>query len=575
MKFKSIFYLFFLSLFISGFAFAQNTKISNQKLLNKIFEKEGETYFKFNISSKNEINILTKIISIDNVKNNVVYAYANSKEFEKFLQLNYKYTILPHPGFKFKPKMRDKVDIKNIKDWDFYPTYEAYENMMYQFETDYPDICKVENICTLNSGRKLLIAKITDNVDTDEDEPEFLYTGQMHGDEIVCYILMLHMIDYLLSNYGVKPEVTDFVNNMEIWINPLANPDGTYHGGNNTVQGATRYNANWVDLNRNYPDPKDGPHPDGNAWQPETQAFMALADEHNFVMSANTHSGSELVNYPWDTWPRLHADNNWWIYVSREYADTAQAYSVSGYFTDQNNGITNGYEWYTINGGRQDYMNYFQHCREVTIEQSHTKMLAADQLINHWNYNYRSMLNYMQQCLYGIRGIVTDSTTGEPLRAKVFIQGHDQDSSCVYSALPLGDYHRPIFQGTYSLTFSVSGYYPKTINNIYVANRATTFLDVQLVSKSTGLSSINFVNSIKIFPNPCKSNLNLMYFSDIQRHCLIEIFNLSGKKIYTKNLMIKKGTNINYFDLSQLSKGIYLVKISFEKQKISRKIIIQ
>ena len=46
---------------------------------------------------------------------------------------------------------------------------------------------------------------------------------------------MLHLIDYLLTNYGTDTRVTNMINNMVIWINPLANPDGTYHGGNNTV----------------------------------------------------------------------------------------------------------------------------------------------------------------------------------------------------------------------------------------------------------------------------------------------------------------------------------------------------
>ena len=70
-------------------------------------------------------------------------------------------------------------------------------------------------------------------------------------------------------------------------------------------------------------------------------------------------------------------------------------------------------------------MNYFQHCREVTIELSNTKLLPASQLESHWNYNYRSFLNYIEQANYGITGTVTDSLTGEPLKAKVFIQNHD------------------------------------------------------------------------------------------------------------------------------------------------------
>ncbi len=31
-------------------------------------------------------------------------------------------------------------------------------------------------------------------------------------------------------------------------------------------------------------------------------------------------------------------------------------------------GITNGAAWYVIDGGRQDYMNFFHQCREFTLE---------------------------------------------------------------------------------------------------------------------------------------------------------------------------------------------------------------
>jgi hypothetical protein len=179
---------------------------------------------------------------------------------------------------------------------------------------------------------------------------------------------MLRLIDYLLSNYGTDPRVTGLVDNIEIWINPLANPDGTYAGGNNTVNGARRGNALFVDLNRNYPDPADGPHPDGLEWQDETVAFMQMAEEKHFVAGANLHGGAEVCNYPWDTWENLHADNDWWVYVCREYADTVHEYAVPGYMTDLDNGITNGFAWYWITGGRQDYMTYFQQGREFTLE---------------------------------------------------------------------------------------------------------------------------------------------------------------------------------------------------------------
>ena len=41
-----------------------------------------------------------------------------------------------------------------------------------------------------------------------------------------------------------------------------------------SVDGATRFNANQVDLNRNFPDPVKGDHPDSYIWQTETVAMM-------------------------------------------------------------------------------------------------------------------------------------------------------------------------------------------------------------------------------------------------------------------------------------------------------------
>ncbi|MBE0640779.1 MAG: carboxypeptidase regulatory-like domain-containing protein, partial [Bacteroidales bacterium] len=302
-------------------------------------------------------------------------------------------------------------------------------------------------------------------------------------DETVGYVLMLRLADYLLSNYASDPRIQRMVDSIDIWINPLANPDGTYRFGNQSVAGASRYNANWVDINRNFPDPEDGPHPDGFAWQPETQIFMNFASSHNFGISCNIHGGAEVCNYPWDTWyawQKLHPDDIWWQFVCNEYADTAQLYSPSGYLDDFGTGVTHGATWYSIDGGRQDYMNYFHHCREFTLEISSTKLPSASLLPNYWNYNYRSLLNYMEQSLNGLHGLVTDSLTGQFIHAKVFITGHDADSSHVYSDSVCGDYYRYLPTGTYAITFSCPGYLTKTIPGISITQGQSRRLDVEL-----------------------------------------------------------------------------------------------
>lgn len=444
----------------------------------ELFKTDGEIFFALPGAAP-VADILSKIISIDKISGDTIYAYASKKEFDQLVNSgSHLFTSLQHPGDLINPAMSD--DPREVLAWDYYPSYSAYEEIMQQFATSYPNLCKIYNIGTLPSGRKLLVARISDNVGVEEDEPEFLYTSTMHGDETTGYVLMLHLIDYLLTNYGQDARVTEMLNGIDLWINPLANPDGTYFGGNNTVNGSRRYNANYVDLNRNYPDPEDGSHPDGNSWQPETLAFMAFAEERSFVMSANFHGGAEVMNYPWDTWYKLTADDSWWKLVCRQYADTAHVNSPSGYMTGFQNGITNGAAWYSIGGGRQDYMNYFHQCREVTAEISDTKLVPASQLQKFWNYNYRSLLNYIEQVTYGVRGTVTDSLTGEPLKAMVHITGHDKDSSMVFSSLPVGNYHRLLKAGTYNLTFSADGYMTKTISNIAVEDLSTVRLDVKM-----------------------------------------------------------------------------------------------
>ena len=55
--------------------------------------------------------------------------------------------------------------------------------------------------------------------------------------------------------------------------------------------------------------------------------MMKFMREHKFALSANFHSGAEVVNYPWDRWWWLHADNDWFYNISRKYADTVHLYS--------------------------------------------------------------------------------------------------------------------------------------------------------------------------------------------------------------------------------------------------------
>ena len=136
----------------------------------------------------------------------------------------------------------------------------------------------------------------------------------MHGDEVVGYYMMLRLIDYILNNATTDAEVMNILQNVDLWICPLENPDGTYYSADDRISSSysRRYNWNNVDLNRNYP---FVPGIGGSAnVQPESQAIINWVADKHFVMSVNFHGGAELTNYPWDTWStnsRRHPDDDW------------------------------------------------------------------------------------------------------------------------------------------------------------------------------------------------------------------------------------------------------------------------
>ncbi|MHC1702740.1 MAG: M14 family zinc carboxypeptidase [Tenuifilaceae bacterium] len=501
-----------------------------------------EFYFRFIEPNKNTINTtITSIISIDGISHDTVYAYANADELKKFEKLGYKYTLLPHPSSLNTKAWTMATTIDQMVNWDRYPTYEVYRAMMKKFEQDYPTLCKLDSFGTTPNGRKLYAVKLSDNVTTNEPEVEFFYTSTMHGDEATGYILMLRLIDYLLKNYSTDSRIAAMLNSMAIYINPNSNPDGTYRGGNSTVSGATRYNANNVDLNRNFPDPRAGNHPDGYSWQPENVAMMNYVSSRHFTLAANFHGGAELANYPWDTWnssQRLHPDNNWYIKLSRTYADSLQANSPAGYFTGQDNGISNGGDWYVISGGRQDYMNWWQHCREVTMEISYTKLPSSDLLPNYWNYNKAGLLVYIESALKGINGTVKN-TSGDPLKAKVFVNNHDKDSSYIYSSSTTGYYSRPIEPGTWQVMYSSPGYISQ-IHSVDISNWESKVVNDIVLIASQPVTLTGTITST--------STLGLI------QNARVELVGTTISPVYTNDQGV--------YSFSSIPQNIYSIKVS-------------
>jgi len=144
-----------------------------------------------------------------------------------------------------------------------------------------------------------------------------LYMGLHHAREIITPEIILHWMNFLLRNYGKSNLVTYLVDNRQIWLVPIVNPDG--HNYVFTVDSYWRKNRRdngdgsfGVDLNRNYsymwgydnigssPIPRsDTYRGTGPFSEPEAQAIRDFVEGHHFTLALSYHSYGNLFLYPW------------------------------------------------------------------------------------------------------------------------------------------------------------------------------------------------------------------------------------------------------------------------------------
>uniref|UniRef100_A0A8C2TMD6 Carboxypeptidase D n=1 Tax=Coturnix japonica TaxID=93934 RepID=A0A8C2TMD6_COTJA len=344
------------------------------------------------------------------------------------------------------------------------------EIFLRRYANEYPNITRLYSAGKSVELRELYVMEISDNPGVHEaGEPEFKYIGNMHGNEVVGRELLLNLIEYLCKNFGTDPEVTDLVRSTRIHIMPSMNPDG-YEKSQEGDRGGTvgRNNSNNYDLNRNFPDQffqvADPP-------QPETLAVMSWLKTYPFVLSANLHGGSLVVNYPYD-------DDEQGMAIYSKSPDDAVFQQLALSYSKENkkmyqgspckdmypneyfpHGITNGAQWYNVPGGMQDWNYLNTNCFEVTIELGCVKYPNAEELPKYWEQNRRSLLQFMKQVHRGVWGFVLDAMDGRGILNATISVAEINHPVTTYKD---GDYWRLLVQGTYKITASARGYNPVT-----------------------------------------------------------------------------------------------------------------
>ena len=405
------------------------------------------------------LELIARGLDVSAVQGDVVTAYVTDGQFRALQAEGRSVSVLPRPGGTLEAQAG-------------YPSYAELTAQLTAIAAAHPDLCRLVDIGSSVQGRSLWMMQISDNPGVEEDEPEFRFIASIHGNEPVGMVNCLNLIELLVAGHGSDPQVTELVDECELWILPLMNPDG--------YVAQSRYNAHGVDLNRDFPDRVTDPVNTLAGREPETAAVMQFGFTHSPVLSANFHTGSLVVNYPYDSDPNPFAsysaspDDALFVSQSLAYAALNGPMSASPWFA---NGITNGVAWYTVYGGLQDWNYVWQGCNDLTIELSDSSWPSASALPGLWNDNRDAMLAYMGLSLTGARGLVTDAVNGQPVAATLRLVGNPHE---VYSDPDVGDWHRLLLPGTHAIEVSALGYATQVVGGVVVGSGPATRRDVAL-----------------------------------------------------------------------------------------------
>ena len=355
--------------------------------------------------------------------------------------------------------------------WDSKDEYHTYSEIiasMNNLVATYPDICRKVNFGTSVGGRELTALVISDNVNTAENEAEIIFDAGIHGDEVIGPEIVIRLAEDICADYGTNPTITDLIDNREIWLYCMVNPDGRVNN--------VRTNNNGVDCNRDAGYMWDGWGSSTGAFsQPESKGIRDCMYDNQFVVHTTYHSGTEYISLPWSYRSSVCPDFGYISALAQQYVDASTYPSMT--FGQGNTGM------YAINGSTKDTNYGMLGSISWSMEISNEKALPTSQIVQYYNYNKPAMLSMIEYSGYGLEGVVTDANTGEPVTAVVFVG----DNFPTFTDPAVGDFHKFVTQGTYSVKIVANGYETQTISNISVTDNACTTVDFELTPISENI----------------------------------------------------------------------------------------
>ncbi|MEO0205411.1 MAG: M14 family zinc carboxypeptidase [candidate division WOR-3 bacterium] len=412
-----------------------------------------------------------------------------------------------------------------------YHTYEEATQELDSITTLYPTITNLDNLgFSTRDSLPIFGIKVSDNPGIKEDEPALLFNGIHHAEELLGCEVCLYLLNDLVSKYGIDSAITYWIDNAEIWIIPILNPEGhnVVTSGIDTIwrknkrdnnnNGFFDLDSDGVDLNRNYDfnweqggssDPSDeyyrGPYPFS---ENESRIIRGLSFDNRFVFDVCYHCArtgqGELVYYPW-RWGNQFAIDHQFI---KRIADTL----ASKIINDAGNGTYVPIYGYATEGNARNWLYGVCGTFAYTIEVSRSCYPPGYKVDSICIRNLAGAY-YVLERTFGssITGIITDSTTNQPLVAEIrIVDYYDSTLPPRLSDSLFGRYRRIVNPGTYSLQFLKQGYETVTINNVVVPPGMPVIINIRMkplgVEETKNSQSAIRNPKLEVFPNPSKNH---------------------------------------------------------------------
>ncbi len=266
------------------------------------------------IHGPEDVAVLSNFGAIWEVQPNHLIADVTDAELAAIRDQGYTVHILYRTSAEYLGAQRQLLAAQS--DAGAFHTYAEVDRELHQLAAKHPKIARVHNLGSSHEGRTIWALKISDGVKTDQAlEPDILFVGGLHAREWIGVEVPMLLAKFLVENYDSDESVKALVNKAEIWIVPMANPDG--HQYTVAVDRLWRKNRRvdpggcyGVDLNRNFSFKWGGPGTSDQACsdiyrgpeaasEPEVQAIMKLGMATRFSAGVSFHSYGQIIYYPW------------------------------------------------------------------------------------------------------------------------------------------------------------------------------------------------------------------------------------------------------------------------------------